>query len=271
MKKKYTHSKTLLIGSGRLAKHISYYCHTLNWKIHPKIPVSMRRLHLESAESVPHLYHWSRKHKLQSLLQALDEFDQIWLAIADSAIQDFVRAHLQSFRGKIFHFSGALEVPGTLSVHPLMTFAKKLYPPDIYPKILWVHTTHFSWQTHFPGFSNKHVQIQPEHKIVYHLLCVMLGNFTQILFNTVLEQFLRIGINKNNLSLYIQKNLENQYLYGWDGLTGPFARDDQSTIRSHLNILSRNQPNSFFSPARQRLFKKIYLDFQSLYQHRKSK
>ena len=258
MKTSHFCQKTLLIGNGRLSHHLQFYCQSLNWTVH-------RKFKSQQKSKRPLLYVWHRSQSLKTLQAALAECDQVWLAISDSAIHELIQKNLQTYGGKILHFSGALEVPQALSVHPMMTFSHKLYPKNFYSQITWVHTQKLNWKWHFPFFKNPHRQIPASEKIAYHLLCVLSGNFTQILLNTTSDLFSKLGLNPKEISPYTMQSVLNQQQAGWRGLTGPFVRRDQKTIQSHLEYLKSSKKSKVMTTSQKKQIQKLYLDFYSLY------
>ncbi|MFN7905964.1 MAG: DUF2520 domain-containing protein [Pseudobdellovibrionaceae bacterium] len=270
MKKMNFCQNTLLIGSGRLSTHLQFYCKDLQWNVIRSKSIKARNL----KSNAPNLFVWHRQQTVAQLKLKLSQCDQVWLAIQDSALEAFIKKYLRSYSGDIIHFSGALEIPGSISVHPLMTFSHSLYPGDVYKKITWVHTSRIDWGWHFPFFKNRHRRIKPADKVFYHLLCVMSGNFLQILMNFTTDYFSRIGICKADLALYLQQSFQNQQASGWNGMTGPFSRKDTQTIEKHLNFISpaknRIENRSLLTQKEKELFRQIYLNFQSLYAHRKA-
>lgn len=255
--------KTLLIGSGRLSQHLQFYCQSLGWDVQ----TTHRPLKLKSQPRSPRpmLFTWNRKRPKSHLHAALVECDQVWLAVSDSALETVIQTDLQGYRGKIVHFSGALEIPETLSVHPLMTFTHQLYAKSFYPQITWVHTQKIRWNWHFPLFLNPHRLISSKEKTAYHLLCVLSGNLPQILLNTATDFFAKLGLRQKDIAPYILQSIFNQQAHGWNGLTGPFVRQDQKTIQSHLKYLKSKQKSVVMTNKQKKLIQKIYLDFYSLY------
>ncbi len=264
MKKTVFCSKTLLIGSGQLSRHLQFYCQALGWTVHKKF-----KPHQKSRK--PLLFVWNRNQPLPVLAKALEECDQIWLCISDSAISDFIHQNLKNYRGKILHFSGALEIQGAISVHPLMTFSNQLYAESFYRQITWVHTQKLRWSWHFPGFSNPHRQISSADKVLYHLLCVLSGNLTQILLNTTSDLFSKMGLQQKNVTPFVLQSVFNQQALGWSGLTGPFQRNDQKTIQTHLQFLKSTTKSSIITTKQKKLIHQLYLDFYALYTQGKAK
>ena len=86
--------KILMIGSGRLAQHLTYWNSLLE---NPNL-----------------IQNWNRKkNTTKELEQYLIEASLIWLAISDSAIIQFYLDYLSKYKKPVVHFSGAPEGAAT--------------------------------------------------------------------------------------------------------------------------------------------------------------
>src|SRR5689334_6993126 len=104
----------LLVGSGRLARHLHFYFDSLH---------------------IPHL-RWSRRDEV-SIESLLRDVQKVLFLIKDDQIE--VLRHQHDFKGKtLIHCSGALEIDGLESAHPLCSFAESLYEPSFYKRIPFV-------------------------------------------------------------------------------------------------------------------------------------
>jgi 2-dehydropantoate 2-reductase len=148
----------------------------------------------------------------------------------DSAIENFYRENLASYQGLVLHFSGALEIPGIHSVHPLMTFSTELYEPAIYPRIPFVTTSSLPSDELLPGMKNAVHRISPDKKSYYHALCVMSGNFTTLLWQKMHQGMQELGLPNEIESLYRQQIFKNLSANLSQALTGPLARKDLATV-----------------------------------------
>src|SRR5690606_28458886 len=109
----------------------------------------------------------------------------------------------------LVHCSGALGIPGIAGAHPLMTFGPELYSLDSYRRIPFMIDQGFSLEQLLPGLPNPHNHISVEHKAQYHALCVMAGNFPQILWRAVSQRFAALGVGDDALGPYLQQSLQN--------------------------------------------------------------
>lgn len=219
-------SKTiLLVGSGRLAKHLQLWNSTL---------------------SAPHqLLHWDRSLPIELLQQHFIRSQIVWLAITDSAIvkfyeENFAKISTLNHSVKFVHFSGALHHPLLIAAHPLMTFAAELYDKKIYGQIHFILTGCQNIQEALPNFNNSFSLLEADDKAFYHALCVIAGNFPQMLWSEVSAQFNQLNIPPEALSVYIQQVTNNFIQHNSNALTGPFARKDLSTLHQNLNSLKHS-------------------------------
>jgi 2-dehydropantoate 2-reductase len=206
----------LLIGNGRLSRHFQFYFSQLQIPFHV----------------------WSRKQSPDDLVQDVQKSSHILLAINDSSIEFFVDQHdLISYGKKLIHFSGALEFPHIISVHPLMTFGQDLYSVDFYEKIPFVTTSLEPLPSILPGLRNSLFHIEAKDKAYYHSLCVLGGNLTGLLAGKMMDGLSGLGLPANLGNLFLQKTLENVMQDRAQALTGPLARKDFATVEKNLKAL----------------------------------
>lgn len=124
----------LIVGNGRLAKHLLCYFRQLtDVNLSQKLSLSLSHWYREPASSQA-----ITELSLQDLQNKISAADMIFLLISDDAIASFYQQHLAGKNKAVVHCSGALNVPGILSIHPLMSFTNQLYELEIYQKIAWV-------------------------------------------------------------------------------------------------------------------------------------
>lgn len=241
-----TQTTYLLIGSGRLARHLDFYFSAL-FNEQPKGPSTYR------------LTRWSRRPVFESnskvrLVEAAKEAQIILLAVSDQAIAEF--AQREFFNGKVLcHFSGALHIPGMIGLHPLMTFGRELYEKDFYPRIPMVTSTEAPIQDIFPFLPNPIYRIEPRQKPLYHALCSMAANFPSAIWCETFRVFERdLQLPPDLLYPLIAQSLQNTLASGREALTGPLVRGDLSTMNAHLEALSP-------SPA----LRQLYVHFQEFF------
>ncbi len=224
-----TDSSYLIVGSGRLARHLSFYFDQLE---------------------IPYEY-WTRGESQDSLKNKMRNHANVLLAIRDDAIVSFYDEH-NSDKNIFIHFSGVINHPEILGFHPLMTFTDRLYNATVYPEIHFVgaHSPAL-FQVHFPKFKNTYHQIQPEQKALYHALCVLSGNGTTLLWQLASLELKELGIAPQALHPYL-KQVSEQILQQSPGrFTGPWYRGDEKTNHAHIQTLLGHDLEKLFTTLKQ--------------------
>jgi predicted short-subunit dehydrogenase-like oxidoreductase (DUF2520 family) len=208
-----------IVGRGRLATHLAEY------------------LELES-RSFTSWYRCMGGNPADVLADA----DYILLAISDDALESFIAEHPDLSDKTVVHFSGSRTVKGAAGLHPLMTFGPKLYDRETYRSIPFVSERGgLTFGDVFPGFANPFRAIDPEHKPLYHALCVMAGNFPTLLWNKAIESFEQeLGLPHEILRPFLMQTLVNTMESGGKALTGPLARGDRGTAERNLAALGKD-------------------------------
>lgn len=209
--------KILLIGSGRLATHLDYWNSLI-----PQPNVLLK---------------WNRKDSIDNRHQLLKKADLVWLAISDNSLLSFYETELAQTNLPVVHFSGALHLQPMISAHPLMSFPRSLFVKNIYSQIHFSLTGCTDLQTALPGFQNSFSIMSPEDKSLYHAMCVISGNFPQMLWNETEKSLMKMGIPDQAFQLYIQQITNNYLLLKEQALTGPLVRHDRATIEINLKAL----------------------------------
>ncbi len=208
-----------IAGSGRTARHFAHYFHKLGLNFNQ----------------------WDRSQPRELLQSRLAQSTHVLLLISDSAIESFYREHLHHYTGSVLHFSGALEIPGVESAHPLMTFAQDLYDLETYKKIPFVTTSKKPASKLLPGLPNSVHAISADKKAYYHALCVMSGNFTTLLWQKLSAGLKDLGLPDGVESVYRKQIFQNMAHDLSGALTGPIARHDLPTVIRNDQAL-RNDP-----------------------------
>ena len=214
-------SSILLIGSGRLATHLAHWQSLQSHKLD--------------------LHTWNRQQPIRELHAFLERQPLVWLAISDSALTMFFEEHLARYNLKVVHFSGALHDPRMFSAHPLMSFTKKLFTDSFYQSIHFVITGVDRLDTAMPGFKNSFSVIPANQKAFYHALCVMAGNFPQLLWNEIFKEAANLKIPAVAFETYLKTITQNFIEQKGDALTGPIVRNDSITIQKNIEALEQNQ------------------------------
>lgn len=214
--------KLLIIGRGRLAFHFKFYFQSLNIDF----------------------LSWDRGQSEDSLKALLQQEPlQILLMISDSQIDSFAQQmNLLNSVHELYHFSGALEIPGLIAIHPLMTFGPELYELSTYQKIPLIFTNPKA-QVNFLNSEAKRLPnprwlINPQDKAHYHALCVCSGNLLQWLTLETQKQFRNLGLPENIAAPLALQSLQNIFQNGSEALTGPVQRKDATTVQLNLQALT---------------------------------
>lgn len=220
-----------LLGSGRLALHLSHYFDLLaipysQWARH-----SLDKFNSFSPSQWPNPY--------QRMQLTIEKADVILLATSDSSLQNLMREIPRRDDQILVHFSGALSFPEAESAHPLMTFGPDLYSFEEYKKIPFIlESGRRPFSALFPELPNLHFEIPRELKPLYHAFCVMSGNFTQILWSELLGRVPRqLGLPREVFLPYMQQVFANLVRHPETSATGPLVRRDLHTIAQHLEAL----------------------------------
>jgi len=207
----------LLIGDGRLARHLAYYF----------------------AASDMLYKRWSRRHDDSKVLIDLAcEADHILLLISDDSIEDFIQSHPSLMGKSLIHCSGSLNSDFSQGCHPLMTFGGDHYSKSFYPSIPFICDEGFDFERTFPQLTNPHYSLPKSKKARYHALAVMAGNFPQFIWKSVfasMDQHLQLP--HTVLHPLIQQSLLNSFNSSNNAPTGPFVRGDRQTIERHKQAL----------------------------------
>lgn len=236
----------LVIGNGRLAKHLIHYLNLL------KLPCF--NWHYRN-------HHYSKltlSEYIQAILNETGTSQQslrIILAIKDSAINQFIKDNLYNVNN-LYHCSGALETEHAIRIHPLMTFSNDYYNLDFYQSIPLITCSDKDVEQLLPDLPNKIYKINREHVGLYHALCVIAGNFSQILWQTTNNELeKKLELPKDILENYLRQATENFIRSPDTCLTGPLARNDNETINKNLSALELH--NKYLHT--------IYKNIQNLY------
>jgi len=205
-----------IIGDGKVARHIRHYFNLVG--------ISFNQ--------------WQRSQSIKQLQQSVAQTDIILLLISDDAIEKFIQQHNFLQDMDLIHFSGSLMLDKAFGCHPLMTFGQELYDLKTYQSIPFVCDDGVEFNTIFPQLDNKSFAIAKKNKAYYHAMCVMAGNFTQILMRETASHLTsELDLPKDILFSYLLQNTKNFINNPENSATGPLDRGDFSTINKHLNTL----------------------------------
>ena len=216
-----------IVGGGRLARHFSQYFQLL------EIPHTRWARDRHSAFNTFEL-----RDAEQRLRETVRKADHVLLLVSDNAIGAVLKEYPFLYEKQLIHCSGALCFPGITGAHPLMTFADKLYGLDTYQSVPFMIEAGHSFNDLFPDLPNPHFSIKVEDKARYHAMCVMAGNFSQILWKSVSDRFeQQLELPAGTLQPYLKQVTDNFINSPETALTGPLPRNDQQTIMRNLQAL----------------------------------
>ncbi len=230
-------SNILLIGGGRLARHLGRYFEQL------RLPHLLWSRRLEAEERCPRL-----EALVHSSTHAL-------LAISDGAIEPFIRSHPELSKAVRIHFSGCLATPLAVGSHPLFSFAGTFYERELYERIPFVIDQGSpSLSSLIPGMPNPSFFIEPDWRERYHALCVLAGNFTTLLWRKFFFEIEKeLGMPREQALPYLESITRGLSGTG-PPLSGPLSRGDQTTLHRNLEAL-KGDP-----------FEQVYRAFVSAYE-----
>ena len=216
-----------IIGGGRLARHMYHYFSLLD------LPCSVWARDADCVINTSH-----ERNSEQRLREVIEPASHVLLAVSDAGITDVLKQYPFLHEKTLVHCSGAFSYPGIAGAHPLMTFGHDLYTLDQYRQIPFVLESGYEFDDLLPGLPNPHHAIAAEDKARYHALCVMAGNFSQILWGAATDRFAEMGLPASSLQPYLQQVVSNFIQDPESALTGPLSRGDHQTVNRNLTALA---------------------------------
>lgn len=206
----------LVVGNGRLAKHLLHYFHLLNYPTRQ----------------------WARcAHSEQELLELAPSAHLIWLCISDAALAARIES-LNTYHHKVVQCSGSLHFEGVFNRHPLASFGEHLFADDFYSQIHWISSD--SQKSFLPAFEHNTHYLGKEHKALYHALCVLSGPGTSLLWQYFINEIEKLKISKQAAESYFASLWLNYQKQHQPQITGPWVRNDLQTIESNEFALKQN-------------------------------
>jgi 2-dehydropantoate 2-reductase len=205
----------ILVGSGRLAKHLLFYTQSLRLKVRA---VSGREwIHTDNTWMQPN--------------------DRVLLALPDQVLAEAV-AHVPP-NMTVVHFSGASIVEGAFAAHPLMTFGPELMSLEAYRQISFCLDEGTDLAHLIPGLPNPWFTLPREKRVLYHAICALIGNSAHHLFAHARDVWIDdLQLDPKLLKPYLHRMVEAAMDSGLESWTGPVARGDALTVERHLANLS---------------------------------
>jgi len=224
-----------ILGGGRLGRHMRHYLSLLN------LPVTCW-----TRDRTASFNSHSVSDTETRLQKTIEPASHVLLLVSDGAILELLKRYPFLHEKNLVHCSGALSIPGVAGAHPLMTFSHELYTLEHYRRIPFMVDKGHAFSEWLPGLPNPCFAIGPEEKPRYHALCVMAGNFSQIIWQAAAERFSQMGLPPSTLEPYLQQVVTNFVRNPGSALTGPLSRGDQATIERNLVALDGDPLESLY-------------------------
>ncbi len=215
-----------IVGNGKMARHMIRYFELVgqpyvHWFRQTNSPYT------SPLSSLSRLARF--KHKINKLFNPVDnslaasivDVTKVLLLIPDDQIEYFIQNNQVLQNKTVIHFSGSLYTDKAQGCHPLMTFADQLYDLARYQTIPFVVDEGVEFSQLFPLFENVVHTIKPEQKCLYHAMCVMAGNFSQMMWHAIGSELQNLDLPADLMSAYLQQNTENFVTNPDNSATGP--------------------------------------------------
>ena len=230
----------LIIGSGRLAKHFTFYLS------HHKA-----RIWFYSRSSMGELEPLGKR--VEAISQAPDRATRL-LLLKDDVLIPFCQSNQKELgRGQVVQCSGSLSIhdfPTKVhSYHPLYTFPLELYPIDKYETVPFItEQGSLPFQRIFPMLKNPVFELKSEHKIKYHALTSSISNFLSVIIQQFADERekMQLNIPTAHFQNIASQALQNAFESPKTCLTGPIARGDSLLIQKHLRALEGSGLNAIY-------------------------
>ncbi len=224
--------KLVLVGNGRLALHLS--------SLFDLTGIPFKKI-INSRFITP--------NDINNLYLTEHEETYFWLAISDDALIE-IATKIQKItkNAKFIHSSGVQGFKNFYKFHPLFSFSNQLYLKEKYFEIPWA-LNELSNQSNLKNifsFIHKSFLIEDKNAELYHALAVVSSNFPAILWAECKKLSEENGIPFQIYLPLVLQTLENISLHGSKALTGPLVRNDEDTIRKHLQILNSKQFDNLY-------------------------
>lgn len=247
-----------IVGAGRMARSLG---HLLNSRGATVTAVASRTL--SSADAAARFV--GSPARPVTLAQLLEQTDHVILCVTDSVLPALVEQLRRSnfSGGYVLHTSGAaglrpfasLSEHGVVSgiLHPLQTVPT---PED---GVADLPGSYFAIGGDAPAvqwaseivtlFNGRALRINPDAWPLYHAAAVMASNYQCALMDSALELLAHSGIDRDSalaaLGPIVRAAAQNVLAGGPEkALTGPIARGDAGTVKTHLTALDAASPET---------------------------
>ncbi|MBT3784355.1 DUF2520 domain-containing protein [bacterium] len=230
----------LVIGSGRLARHLVYY-----------LSEKGARLWFYSRSELGELE--NRGTRVHTIKEAPTRAIRL-LLLRDDVLISFTREHKKELsKAPVIQFCGSLSIQefpvSVSSFHPLFTFPSELYPFQRYSSIPFViENGSLEFHEVFPFLENPVHFLATEQKLKYHALTSSVSNFLSVIIQQFFKE--REDMNLSVPAGYFEniatQALTNAFASPKTCLTGPIARGDSHLVEKHLGVLEGTGLNQIY-------------------------
>lgn len=248
-----------IVGAGALGSSLAYTLFRSGCKIRQilsRSPESAGRLVKETQCELP-----TRLGEKNVIAQC----DAAILCVPDYAVRDIAARFDFSNAATVLHCSGALTsdalgISGSGaavgSINPVQTFPKRLREQFEKSPLILKGVYHifegderaFDMAVKLVECLQGHIlRINKNDKILHHVACVFVSNFTNLLLNKTAQIYRHLEKNETEtfkvLRPLFEDTVQNAFEYGTvESLTGPAARGETEILRQHLAALKQRDP-----------------------------
>jgi len=179
-----------------------------------------------------------RYRESEKYLDWIKNSETVFILTRDDEIINFYKKNFKLLKGKkLYHFSGFLYHREITSLHPVISFSKKVISKKAFEEIIFTSENPERIRKELLWFKNKIIKIKPKDKPYYHCLLNIFFNFPPLLFSSVVGELeYRFKIPKK----YIDKRMSDiikRYMDEPEFFGGPIERGDKKTVAAHLKAL----------------------------------
>jgi predicted short-subunit dehydrogenase-like oxidoreductase (DUF2520 family) len=239
--------KVAIIGSGNIASHLLP-------ELKKSGAVSIMCLHNRNPERGLAMCKENKIAYANSYASIPTDVEIVFVMTSDEAIPSVTQSLSKVLRREtiIVHFSGSAELSSidpyfnqTASSWPIQSISRNDQNLDFSQIPFCISSQKAPLRERlgsiFGRISSKVVQVDEEEKRILHLAAVVANNFTNHLLVKSKELLENHHLDFDLLAPIIKKTTENALTYDPRLIqTGPAARNDLSTMKSHLEILQNN-------------------------------
>lgn len=251
--------KVIIIGTGRVGTVIGYLLREKGFRI-----MGVYNRHYESSCRALEKIGEGNPYTKKELLENIPLVDLLVITTPDGVIRDTVELVGRGNPGKdtyIMHMSGLLSSDvlkiedwhgGIFSFHPLQAVPSFEEGIKLLPEAVFTIEGNESGERFARELAEKlnfkYFVIKKELKPLYHAAAVMASNYLVTLLNSSFDLLTAAGLDRSEIREgiinLVRGTLQNVEKMGTvKALTGPIAREDIGTIKSHQQALKEYSPS----------------------------